>query len=152
MNSGFCVLKDTDFTELTEQSDDPVKRARAIKMVEDCPSGSLTYKLHRDGADVEPDLPMQIADTFECTKYGEIRGPLWVMGYVPIERADGLTFTPRNRVTLCSCGHSRIKPLCDGIHRPLQERQLQRQLSQERLARKSQATQNSDSDSTDSKA
>jgi len=152
MNSGFCVLKDTDFTELTQQSGDPVKKARAIKMVEDCPSGSLTYKLRREGPDVEPDLPMQIADTFECTKYGEIRGPLWVMGYVPIERADGLTFTPRNRVTLCSCGHSRIKPLCDGTHRPLQERQLQRKLSQERLARKSQEKQNPNPDSTENKA
>ncbi len=126
MNSGFCVLKDTDFTELTEQSGDPEKLARVIKMVEDCPSGSLTYKFSSNEPDVEPELNQQIADTYECTQYGEIRGPLWVMGYVPIERADGEDFIPRNRVTLCNCGHSRTKPLCDGTHRPLQENKLRR--------------------------
>ena len=126
MNSGFCVLKDTDFIELAEQSADPVKRARVIKMVEDCPSGSLTYKISSQEPDAEPELMPQIADTYECTQYGQIRGPLWVMGYVPIERADGEGFIPRNRVTLCNCGHSRTKPLCDGTHRPLQENKLRR--------------------------
>lgn len=132
MNSGFCVLKDTDFVELTEQSGDPLKKARVIKMIEDCPSGSLTYKIEKGGPDVEPDLPMEIADTYECTQYGEIRGPIWVTGYVPIDRADGETFIPRNRVTLCTCGHSRIKPLCDGTHRPLQENALRRQAREQK--------------------
>ncbi len=75
MNSGFCVLKDTDFVELTYESDDPEKKARTIKMVEDCPSGSLTYKLEKDGPDVEPELPMQIADTYDAP-YGDPR-TLW---------------------------------------------------------------------------
>ncbi|GEM_PF-192196 len=152
MNSGFCVLKDTDFTELTEKSGDPVKKARAIKMVEDCPSGSLTYKLERSGPDVEPDLPMEIADTYECTQYGEIRGPLWVMGYIPIERADGEEFIPRNRVTLCSCGHSRIKPLCDGTHRPLQENALRRKQREERGSQRLQQAQDPGSDSEQGEA
>lgn len=94
MNSGFCVLKDTDFVELTHESDDPGNKTRVIKMVEDCPSGSLTYKLHQNGPDIEPELPIQIADTYECTQYGEIRGPLWVMGYIPIERSDGEALLP----------------------------------------------------------
>lgn len=152
MNSGFCVLKNTDFVELTYESDDPVKKARTIKMVEDCPSGSLTYKLEKDGPDIEPELPMQIVDTYECTQYGEIRGPLWVMGYVPIERADGEAFTPRNRVTLCSCGYSRIKPLCDGTHRPLQENRLRKKVREEQEAQKSQDAQNPDADSVEKKA
>ena len=139
MNSGFCVQKDTDFVELTEKSGDPEKKARVIKMIEDCPSGSLTYKVEQGGADVEPDLPMEIADTYECTQYGQIRGPIWVTGYVPIERADGEAFIPRNRVTLCTCGFSRIKPLCDGTHRPLQENALRRQAREMRLAQESQA-------------
>lgn len=151
MNSGFCVLTDTDFVELTENASNLTNKARAIKMVEDCPSGSLTYKLHKNGPDVEPDLPMQIADTYECTQYGEIRGPLWVMGYIPIERADGAPFTPRNRVTLCTCGFSRIKPLCDGTHRPLQENQLRRNARDMQNAQKSQETQNSDTDSAEGK-
>jgi CDGSH-type Zn-finger protein len=132
-NSGFCVLVDTDFIELTEESGDPVKKARVIKMVEDCPSGSLVYKTERDGDQVEPDLPVQIADTFECTSYGEIQGPLWVTGYIPIERADKAPFTPRNRVTLCTCGHSRIKPLCDGTHRPLYEHRLRSEARKRQL-------------------
>jgi len=152
MNSGFCVLKDTDFVELTYESDDPEKKARVIKMVEDCPSGSLTYKLQKDGPDIEPDLPAQIVDTYECTQYGEIRGPLWVMGYIPIERADGEAFTPRNRVTLCSCGFSRIKPLCDGTHRPLQENRLRRKVREQQEAQKTEDDQNMDADSVEKKA
>jgi len=152
MNSGFCVLKDTDFVELTRESDDPGNKTRVIKMVEDCPSGSLTYKLHQNGPDIEPELPIQIADTYECTQYGEIRGPLWVMGYIPIERSDGEAFTPRNRVTLCSCGYSRIKPLCDGTHRPMQENRLRKKARDEQEAQKSQDAQNSETNSVEKKA
>jgi CDGSH-type Zn-finger protein len=152
MNSGFCVLKNTDFTELTEQSADPDKKARVIKMIEDCPSGSLTYITEANGPDIEPELPQQIIDTFECTQYGEIRGPFWITGYVPIERADGEGFTPRNRVTLCNCGHSRIKPLCDGTHRPLQENKLRRKLREEREAQEALDAQNQTEESGESKA
>ncbi|HSJ52250.1 MAG TPA: CDGSH iron-sulfur domain-containing protein, partial [Anaerolineae bacterium] len=44
-------------------------------------------------------------------------GPLWVTGGISIERADGKFFEARNRVTLCCCGLSKNKPLCDGAHR-----------------------------------
>lgn len=148
MNSGFCVLKDTDFVELTYESDDPRKKAQVIKMVEDCPSGSLTYKLQKNGPDIEPELPMQIADTYECTQYGEIRGPIWVMGYIPIDRSDGEVFIPRNRVTLCTCGYSRIKPLCDGTHRPLQENRLRKKYREEQEA---QSSNTADPDSVEGK-
>ena len=124
MASGFCYLKDTSVDELTRKAKDPVKQARAIKMVEDCPSGSLMYRFEPAGADVEPDLPVQIAETIEITSYGPIEGPLWVMGYIPITRSDGVPFIARNRVTLCRCGSSANKPLCDGTHRFLQERKL----------------------------
>ena len=30
--------------------------------------------------------------------------------------ADGTTYETRNRVTLCRCGASKNKPLCDGSH------------------------------------
>jgi CDGSH-type Zn-finger protein len=29
---------------------------------------------------------------------------------------DGIIYETRNRVTLCRCGESQNKPLCDGIH------------------------------------
>ena len=87
-------------------------------MIERCPSGSYTYAMKKGEADIEPDLPQQIAVTTEITSDGPIEGPLWVTGYIPIERSDGKPMEVRNRVTLCSCGRSKNKPLCDGTHRP----------------------------------
>ena len=69
---------------------------------------------------------MQIAETIEITSYGPIRAPIFVMGYLPIERSDGVPFLPLNRVSLCTCGGSRNKPLCDGTHRFTQEAALRR--------------------------
>jgi Iron-binding zinc finger CDGSH type len=86
-------------------------------MVEHCPSGALTYSLKEGGQDIEVDLPQQIAVTTEITSDGPIEGPLWVTGGIPIIRSDGKPFEGRNRVTLCNCGHSQAKPLCDGSHR-----------------------------------
>jgi hypothetical protein len=94
-------------------------RAQVIAMVERCPSGSYTYSLEAGEPDVEPDLPRQIALTTEITAEGPIAGPLWVTGNIPIERSDGQHWETRNRVTLCSCGSSKNKPLCDGTHREL---------------------------------
>lgn len=121
MSSGFCVTVNTTIDELVELGNNETDRKTAIKMVEDCPAGSLVYRLTPDGEIVEPNLPPQIAETFEGTFYGSIRGPLWVMGEIPIERADGVPFVPRNRVTLCCCGMSSNKPLCDGTHRKLED-------------------------------
>jgi CDGSH-type Zn-finger protein len=39
-----------------------------------------------------------------------------VRGGIPIESANGKTYAVRNRVTLCRCGQSANKPLCDGSH------------------------------------
>jgi hypothetical protein len=88
-----------------------------MAMIERCPSGSYAYALEEGEDDIEPDLPQQIAITTEITSDGPIAGPLWVTGNIPIERADGQPFETRNRVTLCSCGLSNSKPLCDGMHR-----------------------------------
>ena len=72
--------------------------------------------------DIEPDLPKQIAVTTEITSAGPIAGPLWVTGGIPVVRSDGQPFETRNRVTLCNCGQSNIKPLCDGTHRAAAQR------------------------------
>jgi CDGSH-type Zn-finger protein len=86
-------------------------------IIEHCPSGSLAFAIHQGEPDVEPDLPQEIAVVTEITGDGPIDGPLWVSGGIPIERADGQPMETRNRVTLCRCGHSARKPLCDGLHR-----------------------------------
>lgn len=43
-------------------------------------------------------------------------GPLFVTGGVPVRRADGGVMEVRNRQTLCRCGSSSNKPLCEGSH------------------------------------
>ncbi|WP_395157192.1 CDGSH iron-sulfur domain-containing protein [Ilumatobacter sp.] len=34
-----------------------------------------------------------------------------------VTQSDGTTLETRNRVTLCRCGQSAAKPLCDGAHK-----------------------------------
>lgn len=120
--AGFCGTRLTNIRKMMKDADEPAVRAAIIAMVERCPSGSYTYAIEPGEPDVEPDLPVQIAATVEITDEGPIDGPLWVTGGIPVQRADGRPFETRQRVTLCNCGHSNIKPLCDGTHRTLKER------------------------------
>lgn len=117
MNSGFCGMLGIDIAQLIRSSNDTQARSLAIAMVERCPSGALTYQIEAGDMEIEPDLPQQIAVTTEITAEGPIAGPLWVTGGIPIQRSDGKPFETRNRVTLCNCGLSKNKPLCDGAHR-----------------------------------
>ena len=116
-NAGFCGNRVTNVEEMTPHTDDTRVRSHVIAMIERCPSGSYTYSLEEGGEDVEPDLPQQVAVVTETTWAGPIAGPLWVTGCIPVERADGQPLETRNRVTLCRCGLSGQKPLCDATHR-----------------------------------
>ncbi len=120
--AGFCGTRLTNIQNMLKDTSEPAVRAAIIGMIERCPSGSFTYSIEPGDADIEPDLPQQIALTIEITDDGPIEGPLWVTGNIVIERADGQPFETRNRVTLCNCGESKIKPLCDGTHRELKNR------------------------------
>lgn len=122
MESGFCGTRLTNIRKMLKDSADPQVRAQIMAMIERCPSGSYMYSMEPDTPNVEPDLPQQIAVITEITDEGPIEGPLWVTGGIEVERADGQPFETRNRVTLCGCGESKIKPLCDGTHRTLKER------------------------------
>ncbi|MCU0508764.1 MAG: CDGSH iron-sulfur domain-containing protein [Anaerolineae bacterium] len=117
MESGFCGNRMGNVEEMTTSTDESTIRGQVMAMIERCPSGSFMYALRRGDVDIEPDLPCQVALTVEITSDGPIRGPLWVTGNIPIRRADGQPFQTRNRVTLCNCGKSKTKPLCDGTHR-----------------------------------
>ena len=117
VESGFCADRFANIDRLLAQADDSRIRSLIIAMVERCPSGSYTYALEEDGPDVEPDLPRHIAVATEMTSDGPIMGPLWVTGNIPVVRSDGQPLETRNRVTLCRCGLSKMKPLCDGAHR-----------------------------------
>lgn len=94
-------------------SKDEERRRLAIKQVENCPSGRLVLK-DREGKDYEPKLSKSISILEDVSL--KISGPLWVKGGIPIETISGESFKPRNRVTLCRCGHSKRKPLCDRSH------------------------------------
>lgn len=106
VHAGFCGNQVTNIWKMAADTGDSRIRAQAMAMVERCPSGALTYEV--DGDQIEPDLPTEIAAIPD--------GPLWVSGGISIERADGTALETRNRVTLCRCGHSASKPLCDGSH------------------------------------
>ncbi len=126
MNTGFCRNRIRGIEEMLLDTDDSEVRELVMAMIERCPSGSYTYSIQEGDPDIEPDYPQQIAPSTEITSDGPIEGPLWVTGNIPIQRADGQPFETRNRVTLCSCGHSLIKPLCDGAHRTLAEKEAKK--------------------------
>lgn len=107
VHAGFCGNRVTNVWKMAAKTDDSRIRAEAMAMVERCPSGALTYAV--DGQTIEPDLPTEVAVIPD--------GPLWVSGGIEVTRADGSTLETRNRVTLCRCGHSASKPLCDGSHK-----------------------------------
>jgi len=124
MESGFCATRRTNIRRMLKDTAEPAVRAAIIGMIERCPSGSFTYSIEPGEPDIEPDLPAQIALTTEITDDGPIQGPLWMTGNIPLERSDGQPFETRNRVTLCNCGQSKVKPLCDGAHRRLGNRPI----------------------------
>ena len=105
-HTGFCGNKVTNVWKMAAKTGDSRIRAEAMAMIENCPSGALSFTV--GGEAVEPDLPVQVAVIPD--------GPLWVSGGIEITRSDGSTLETRNRVTLCRCGHSGSKPRCDGSH------------------------------------
>ena len=109
MHAGFCGNRVTNVWKLVADTADTGVRAQVMAMVQQCPSGALSFGLEPQADPVEPNLPREIAVTPD--------GALWVSGGIPVERSDGQPFEARNRVTLCRCGHSSNKPLCDGKHK-----------------------------------
>lgn len=109
VHAGFCGNQATNVWKMVGTvDDDTLVRARAIEMIERCPSGALTYTLEGDDTANEPSLPTEIAVLDD--------GPLYMSGGLPVSRSDGGALETRNRVTLCRCGASATKPLCDGSH------------------------------------
>lgn len=105
-HAGFCGNRMTDWFKMLAETDDSIVRGQLMAMLEKCPSGALSYEI--DGEQIEPSLPMEIAPVDN--------GPLFVSGGIPIVMTDGEQMAIRNRVTLCRCGASKNKPLCDGTH------------------------------------
>lgn len=106
-HAGFCANRVTNVWKAAKLIDtDADLREQMIGMVNRCPSGALTIEI--DGEETEPETPVRIAV--------QTNGPLLVQGRITIRRSDGQPLEVRNRVALCRCGQSKIKPLCDGSH------------------------------------
>ena len=101
---------------LIPKSDDLDARRVAIEEAGDCPSGRLVVWDKKTEEIIEPKLEKSIGliedPQMMCS------GPIWVRGGIPIKSADGKVYEVRNRVTLCRCGKSSIKPFCDSSHFP----------------------------------
>jgi CDGSH-type Zn-finger protein len=99
---------------LVKKSDDAAAKQTLIRQAGNCPSGRLVAMDKSTGKPVEPEYDQSISLT-EDPQVG-MSGPLWVKGGIPVESSDGSTYEIMNRMTLCRCGHSQNKPLCDGAH------------------------------------
>ena len=107
-HAGFCSADGSNVWRMVNSSD-PVVLEAMKGMVDHCPSGALTRAATEASTeDVEPTLPLHVWVVDD--------GPYLVTGGATIASADGTAYADRNRVTLCRCGASATKPLCDGSH------------------------------------
>ena len=112
VGAGFCRREGGTWA-LTRKSADPKAKQTAIEEACECPSGRLVAWEKGDQA-IEPDFEPSIG-LVEDTQAKKM-GPIWVRGGIPVESSSGKTYETRNRVTLCRCGQSSIRPFCDGSH------------------------------------
>ena len=120
IHAAFCIGRTRPIAEMLADTEDSDVRSDIMGRIENCPSGSYGYALRRGGESIEPDLPQAISVLEE---EDDLASALWVTGGVPVQRADGRPLETRNRMTLCRCGHSAGKPLCDGTHRKIDFRE-----------------------------
>ena len=109
----FCHSEKGNAWELLKDSDKEEYREKAIKAACECPSGRLT-PLDKTGKVIEIAYEPSI-EVLQDPEKGVSAG-LLVKGHIPIESADGQLYETRNRVVLCRCGKSSIKPFCDASH------------------------------------
>ena len=116
IHAAFCIGRTRPIAEMLADTEDSDVRSDIMGRIDHCPSGSYSYALHRGGETIEADLPKAISVLEE---EDGLASALWVTGGIPVLRADGRPLETRNRMTLCRCGHSAGKPLCDGTHRKI---------------------------------
>ena len=108
-HAGFCGTAAMNVWNGVAKADTTEATLQIIGMIQGCPSGAITYSLPGVEGEIEQDLAPTIAVIPD--------GPLSVTGRIPVTRSDGVTLTVRARQTLCRCGASSNKPLCDGTHK-----------------------------------
>ena len=110
----FCHRAAGDAWELAENSPNPGDKEEAILAAVECPAGRLVPVDKETGKQIEPEYEPGI-DVLQDPEEGVSCG-LFVKGGIPIQSSDGTTYEVCNRVVLCRCGTSRIKPFCDMMH------------------------------------
>lgn len=112
VHARFCNIKSGTWNLIqrgfNEETQEWVKQQCA-----DCPSGRITA-VTKEGKVLEPELPQEISMLDDTAIAAH--GPIWVKGGIAVEDEHGKVYPIRNRVTLCRCGKSKNKPLCDGSH------------------------------------
>ncbi|MEV0521686.1 CDGSH iron-sulfur domain-containing protein, partial [Nonomuraea sp. NPDC050405] len=116
VHAAFCIGRTRPIAKMLDDTADSDVRSDVMGRIDHCPSGSYSYALERGGETIEADLPRAISVLEE---EDGLASALWVTGGIPITRSDGRPLETRNRMTLCRCGHSGNKPLCDGTHREI---------------------------------
>ena len=101
--------------QLTADANNPKTKKIVMEEACNCPAGRLVI-YDKQGKPIDPALKPSLSLVEDPMK--GVSGPIWVKGGVLIESADGKTYEARNRVALCRCGKSTIKPFCDGNHIP----------------------------------
>ena len=111
----FCH-REGEIWNLIPRTNEPRAKQVAIEEARDCPSGRLVVYDKKSNQPIEPTLEKSIGliedPQLSCS------GPLWVRGGIPVKSSNGQTYEVRNRVTLCRCGKSTLKPFCDSSHFP----------------------------------
>ncbi len=111
MGAGYCGELEAVFGthDAPKYEPDAAPVEDIIATIKECPSGALSY---------------MIDDTHYANYYDETRvviekdGPLNFQGIIDlIDEQDSDTLLPKaDHYTLCRCGSSKKKPLCDGSH------------------------------------
>jgi CDGSH-type Zn-finger protein len=113
VHARFCNPFGTVWRLVEETDEEPVRRLFE-GMVGNCPSGRLIAWSRHTAEAFEREFEPSIA-VLEDPAHGV--SPLWVRGGIQIESAaDGHVYECGNRLTLCRCGQSSIKPFCGGTH------------------------------------
>ncbi len=110
----FCHTPYEDIWELMSKDMSKKDEELAVKLSTECPAGRLVIMDKKTGEDIEPALEKGITIINDPMRNCE--GSIWVKGGIPIEDENGNTYETRNRVALCRCGKSSIKPFCDSSH------------------------------------
>jgi CDGSH-type Zn-finger protein len=113
-HAGYCDGKSPEVFWDFENGERVVKKAsggldKTSKTIQMCPSGALSYKIKGKLYDEFTIAPMILVSK---------DGPYYVKGSPKLEDKESKVVPEsKEHYTLCRCGLSKNKPLCDGSHR-----------------------------------